>query len=74
MDAELEGRFIEGLRKMKRKCSMVIISHRLATIKEADLIIVLDKGKLVEQGTHRDLMRKNGHYARMFEEQALRAG
>ncbi len=49
--------------------SMLIIAHRLATVKNCDVIIVLDKGKIVEQGTHEELLEKQGEYYRLWEMQ-----
>ena len=52
-----------------RNKSMLIIAHRLATVKNCDVIIVLDKGKIVEQGTHEELIEKQGEYYRLWEMQ-----
>ena len=52
-----------------RNKSMLIIAHRLATVKNCDFIIVLDKGKIVEQGTHEELLEKQGEYYRLWEMQ-----
>lgn len=54
--------------KFKKK-SMLIIAHRLATIKNCDLILVLDKGEIIEQGTHDELLAKNGRYSRLWNMQ-----
>lgn len=54
--------------KFKNK-SMLIIAHRLATIKNCDVIIVLDKGEIMEQGTHEELLKKQGMYYRLWEMQ-----
>lgn len=48
---------------------MLIIAHRLATVKNCDKIIVMDKGKIVEQGTHKELLEKKGQYYRLWEMQ-----
>ena len=52
-----------------RKKTMLIISHRLATVKNCDKIIVMDKGKIIEQGTHKELLEKKGQYYRLWEMQ-----
>ena len=54
--------------KLKKK-SMLIIAHRLATIKNCDLILVLDKGEIIEQGTHDELLAKNGRYTHLWNMQ-----
>jgi ATP-binding cassette subfamily B protein len=54
-------------------CTQIIIAHRLSTIRNADLIVMLDQGSIVEQGTHEQLLSRNGFYARLIQTQ-LRAG
>ena len=46
-----------------------IIAHRLSTIKNADLILVMNKGNIVEQGNHEELLKKNGYYADLYNSQ-----
>ena len=53
---------------MKERTSF-IIAHRLSTIKNADLILVMEHGNIVEQGTHEELLEKNGAYARLYNSQ-----
>lgn len=53
-----------------RGCSVVIIAHRLSTVRNADLIVVLDAGVIVEQGTHDDLVHKRGHYWELVNDEA----
>jgi ABC-type multidrug transport system fused ATPase/permease subunit len=53
---------------MKGKTSF-IIAHRLSTIKSADLILVMDKGRIVEQGTHEELLERKGFYAEIYNSQ-----
>jgi ABC-type multidrug transport system fused ATPase/permease subunit len=47
----------------------IVIAHRLSTIRSADLIVVLDKGEIVEQGTHAELLKKDGYYRKLHEMQ-----
>ena len=49
---------------------VLIISHRFSTVKNADRIIVLEKGEIIEQGTHQELMENGGYYAKAFNLQA----
>ena len=53
---------------MKGRTSF-IVAHRLSTIKEADLILVMNKGNIIEQGTHEELLAKNGFYAKLYNSQ-----
>jgi ATP-binding cassette subfamily C protein len=64
LDAGTEALVVERLRM--RGCSCIVVSHRLSTIRDCDEIIVLDKGRVVERGTHDELWTANGHYARLI--------
>lgn len=70
LDAESERLVFEGLRRLLDGRTTFVIAHRLATVRHADVILVLDQGALVEQGTHDDLLRRNGLYAELFRAQA----
>ncbi len=65
LDSESEKLIQSAMWQISKTCTMIIIAHRLSTIQHADQIIVLDDGKIVESGTHAELMQKKGHFARM---------
>ena len=65
LDTESEKLVQEALEKLMTARTSLVIAHRLSTIKNADEIIVLDNGKIIERGTHEDLISKNGHYKKL---------
>ena len=70
MDAEAEVRIFDHFRAMTQQQMAILISHRFSTVRMADQIMVLQAGKVVEQGTHEELLRSNGRYAQLFALQA----
>ena len=57
------------LKKIKKDCTVFIIAYRISSIKDADLILVMDNGRIIEQGTHDTLLEKGGYYAKAFHNQ-----
>ncbi|BDA75310.1 ABC-type multidrug transport system, ATPase and permease component [Rivularia sp. IAM M-261] len=70
MDPKAEAEVFDGFRKLIKGQTAILITHRLATVKMADQIFVMDKGTIVETGTHEELMLRGGTYAILFETQA----
>jgi len=67
VDTETEALIQDALRKLMRGRTTIIIAHRLSTIREVDRILVLHKGRLVEEGTHDTLLARDGYYKRLYE-------
>jgi ATP-binding cassette subfamily B protein len=69
LDAESERIIQTNLSTIRQNRTIVLIAHRLSTIRNADLILVLDRGVLIESGTHAELMAKRGHYFYLNQQQ-----
>jgi len=69
LDASSESLVQEALDQLMKGRTTIVIAHRLSTILGADKIIAMDKGKIVETGTHAELLQKGGLYARLYERQ-----
>jgi ABC-type multidrug transport system, ATPase and permease components len=67
VDTETENLIQEGLKKLRQGRTTLAIAHRLSTIADADQIIVLDKGRIVERGTHQELLDKKGYYYNLYK-------
>ena len=70
LDSEVEVAIQESLDKMMENKTVIAIAHRLSTIAAMDRLIVLDKGQIVEQGTHAELLNQNGLYAKLWKHQS----
>ena len=69
LDLATEKKIQQCLREVSANTTTIIIAHRLSTIQHADNIIVLDNGQIAEQGTHAQLIQKNGMYSRLLAKQ-----
>ncbi len=73
VDTHTAAQILEGLREVMRGRTSIIIAQRIATVRDADQIIVLDDGQIVERGTHSELLRAGGRYAAMYRRELLEA-
>jgi ABC-type multidrug transport system fused ATPase/permease subunit len=73
LDTKSERLIQQAIENIARETTVVVIAHRLSTITNADYVYVLHKGRIVEEGTYKELVRKQGHFSRMTQMQALEA-
>jgi ATP-binding cassette, subfamily B, bacterial MsbA len=71
LDTESEAAIQSALARLRRGRTTIVIAHRLSTVRDADLVVVMHEGRAVEQGTHATLLQQDGHYARLVRSQTL---
>ena len=71
LDTESERLVQVALENMMKNRTSIVIAHRLSTIQNADLIVVMQKGEIVEQGTHQELISNKGMYSKLVEMQTI---
>ncbi len=70
LDSEVEAAIQENLYSLMQNKTVIAIAHRLSTIAAMDRLVVMDSGKIVEQGSHEELLRHRGHYANLWAHQS----
>jgi ATP-binding cassette subfamily B protein len=73
VDTQTEEKILRALREIRKGRTALIVSHRVSSVKDADHIVVLDDGKIVERGTHESLLEKGGYYADLYRRQTIEA-
>jgi len=73
VDTQTEERVLQALRGIREGRTVLIVSHRVSSVKDADHIVVLDDGRIVERGTHEALLEKGGYYADLYRRQTIEA-
>jgi len=71
VDTATEERILHALREIRRGRTVLIVSHRVSSVKDSDQIIVLDNGRIVERGTHESLLAHDGYYADLYRRQTI---
>ena len=70
LDSESEALIQEALKNLMKNRTSIVVAHRLSTIAGLDMIVVLSEGRIVEQGSHQELLKKDGEYAKLWSRQS----
>jgi len=71
LDSQSERLIQKAIESIAKDTTVVVVAHRLATIANADYIYVMDRGRIVEEGSYQDLVQRKGHFSRMVDLQRL---
>jgi ATP-binding cassette subfamily B protein len=71
VDTDTEEKILQGLEDILRQRTTILISHRCSTVRDADQIVVLRGGQIIEKGTHEELLGVGGYYAELYQKQLL---
>ena len=69
VDTDTEEKILSNLKKIRSKKTTIIISHRVTSVIDSNLILVLKEGEIIEQGTHKSLLNEKGYYQDLFRKQ-----
>ena len=69
LDTETEEKILKNIKEIRKNKTTIIVSHRISTVKRSDKIIILKNGKIIQSGTHKNLIHKNGYYRNLNEKQ-----
>ena len=66
LDAETEAAILLAMERLRKNRTVFVVAHRLTTVRNADLLLVLQDGQITERGTHAELLAANGHYTKLY--------